>query len=138
MNVKKLLASHYSLSWRIMNAERDIEQMREMATAIGSFDYTRTPVKNTPRQGAKYESIIERLADKQAKLRGDIEKWMVQRDQVEALIDGIDNERQRNVMYMRYCLYMRYEQIAKETHYSVDHVYALHRKALRMLTVNNS
>lgn len=130
MNPKTLLSKHYSLGRRIMWAERDIAQLRELATAIGSFDYSKDRVKSSLPQGARYERIVEEIADKREKLEADIERWLSERDQIETFIDWVEDERQREVLYMRYILHMKYELIAKELHYSIDNVFYLHRKGL--------
>ena len=113
-----------------MWAERDIAQLRELATAIGSFDYSKDRVKSSSPQGARYERIVEEIADKREKLEADIERWLSERDQIETFIDWVEDERQREVLYMRYILHMKYELIAKELHYSIDNVFYLHRKGL--------
>ena len=130
MNPKTLLSKHYSLGRRIMWAERDIAQLMELATAIGSFDYSKDRVKSSPQQGARYEHIVERIAEKRDKLEADIDKWLEEREQVEIIVDAVKDDRQREVLYMRYILHMKYELIAKELHYSIDNVFYLHRKGL--------
>ena len=56
---------------------------------------------------------------------------MNERNQVEAIIELVTDERQHEVLYMRYILHMKYELIARELHYSIDHVFYLHKKGLQ-------
>lgn len=133
MNIKQTLAQYYALGNRIMDAEQDIKQMQEMATAIGSFDYTKPRVRSSPSPGASYEKIVEMLADKQAKLQNDVDQWIQQRGEIEMLIDLVENETQRDVLYKRYILHWRYEMIADVMHYNIETVFYYHRKAIRAI-----
>lgn len=130
MNSAKLLHQHYALGTKIMLAEREIADLREKATAIGSFDYAKDRVKSSSPMGARYERLIERLVDRQAKLTDLMAEWMEQREAVADLIDLVEDTNQHEVLYFWYVLHLNAEQIAREMHYTPTNIYLLRRKGL--------
>lgn len=130
MNSAKILHQHYALGTKIMLAEREIADLREKATAIGSFDYAKDRVKSSSPMGARYERLIERLVDRQAKLTSLMNEWMEQRDEVARLVDLVTDTKQHEVIYLWYIIHLSAEQIAREMHYTPTNIYLLRRKGL--------
>lgn len=133
MKSTALLHQHYALGTKIMEAEREIEDLRQKATVIGSFDYTRDRVKSSPQQGARYERLVEKLVDRQNKLSDLMDEWLDQQTEVVEMIDLVDNVNQHQVLYLWYIIHLTAEQIAKEMHYTPTNIYILRRKGLQKI-----
>ena len=133
MKSTALLHQHYALGTKIMEAEREIEDLRQKATVIGSFDYTRDRVKSSPQQGARYERLVEKLVDRQNKLSDLMDEWLDQQTEVVEMIDMVDNVNQHQVLYLWYIIHLTAEQIAKEMHYTPTNIYILRRKGLQKI-----
>lgn len=138
MKSTALLHQHYALTVKIMLAEKELADLREKATAIGSFDYAKDRVKSSGSASARYEKLIEKLVDRENQLADLMEQWMNQKDDVVALIDLINTDtpegtNQHEVLYLWYVIHLNAKQIAGEMGYTDANIYALRQKGLRKI-----
>lgn len=73
---------------------------------------------------ARLDELAEQLSEARA-------RYLAETRAVEAMIDGLGDE--RIVLTMRYLCGMRWEEIADALHYSADRVYQLHRIGIKKL-----
>ena len=50
------------------------------------------------------------------------------------MIENIENFNHRRLLELRYLNFKKWDEIAKQLDYGVDHIYTMHRKALKILS----
>lgn len=132
--VKEIFGSFYKLEMEKKQLQRQMEELSESMTCIGSAtDYSRTRVKSSLPDGAKFEGIMIRLQEKRAELVNKIIQLEEKQKQIETMIESLENPNERVVMRYRYIIGLKFEDIAKEMDYSVERIYYIHREALNKL-----
>lgn len=128
METKEYLQAYAKYSTNIYIYEQEIKAAQEQLKGLPEFP----PQDITHR--AQYELIM--LLHKHIKeCSRRLEKARQACEQIEALINGLEDPRQRTILQMRYIQQPpeTWEQIAEKTNYSVEHCHNLHRQALKKL-----
>lgn len=138
MNAKTILNQHRALDDRIKSAEKEIADLREKATAIGSFDYSKDRVKTSATMGARYERLVEKLIDTENQIAQMMEEWAAQREEVARLIDTVntdtpDGVNQQKVLRLFYVNHLPIGEIAEEMGYCDANIYVLRSKGLNQI-----
>ncbi|MCQ2530296.1 MAG: DUF1492 domain-containing protein [Lachnospiraceae bacterium] len=137
--VKEIFEDFYKLEMEKKQLLRQMEELRESMTCIGSSsDFSKIRVKTSPPEGARYEELMFKLEEKRAELVKKIMQLEEKQKQIELLIESLENPSERVVMRYRYILGLKFEDIAKEMDYSVQHVYYIHKEAIEKIRVNKS
>lgn len=133
MTAKQYLRKMFYFHRTILAKQKLIEEMRLLAESTGAIRYDKDRVITSLPQGAGYEDKVAALVDMEHKLLEDIteltEMFGVGMQMIESLDDPVD----RLILVMRYINHMRWEDIATELNYSVDHIYYKHRHALKKI-----
>ena len=121
------------LQSEINDLERKIELMRG---ALGNI----VPLRDGQPRARGLESRIEVMTIEIAEQAAELEKLKARRELAKAkIVSGICaaelNEAERSVIWRRYVACMRFRDIGFELSYSEQHVFYLHRHALRKLIV---
>lgn len=130
MTVKEFLRSVRSQDNLLRAYEQELEDLRRRAYSISS-----------PRLGDKIQAnhlvtldeIVAKIEQQAAKVNAAWDELIDKRDQAKALINKVDDESIRCVLYRYYILIQTWEQIAVEMNYTIRWVYKLHGKALQDL-----
>ena len=130
MTVKELLRSVREQDSLLRAYEQELEDLRRRAYNISS-----------PKLGDKIQSnhlatldeIVAKIEQQAAKVNAAWDELIDKRNQAKALINKVDDESIRCVLYRYYILIQTWEQIAVEMNYTIRWVYKLHGKALQDL-----
>ena len=130
MTVKEFLRSVREQDRLLRAYEQELENLRRRAYNISS-----------PRLGDKIQSnhlatldeIVDKLDSQIEKVNAAWDALIDKRDQAKTLIDKVDDESARCVLYRYYILGKTWEQIAVEMNYTIRWIYKLHGKALQDL-----
>lgn len=126
--VKDYLNRPYRLKRRIEAKEAHLDELRTQAEKV-------TPVLNGMPRGSGPSSNVERIAVMIADLSSEIDENIAELHDatmsVKATIDSLGDDRIAQVMTYRYLAFLSWSEIAKRTHYSMDWLFALNRKAFR-------
>ena len=137
--VKQIFGSFYKLEMEKKQLQRQIDELKESMTCIGSTsDFSKVRVKTSSPDGARFEEIMFKLEEKRRLLVDKIIQLEEKQKEIERMIDTLEEQNERVVLRYRYLLGMKFEDIAQEMGYSADHIYYIHREAIKKLTVNNS
>ena len=125
------------------NTHLAVESRLEQIARLQSLATKATTVMNgVPTAGTSAGSVIEtrigEVQEQSALLAEEISRMVDARNEVAEAIARITNPDERCLLELRYLCHYSWEQIAKILTFSVDHVFTLHRQALKNLTVNNS
>ncbi|MBR4384068.1 MAG: sigma-70 family RNA polymerase sigma factor [Selenomonadaceae bacterium] len=125
------------------NTHLAVESRLEQIARLQSLATKATTVMNgVPTAGTSAGSVIEtrigEVQEQSALLAEEISRMVDARNEVAEAIARVTNPDERCLLELRYLCHYSWEQIAKILTFSVDHVFTLHRQALKNLTVNNS
>lgn len=132
MTTKQYLQQIYQIHRRVMRLQAQREQIRAELYSIGSpsgkmdADKVQTSMSgdNMLRLVAKVDEIERRIV---SAINGMLEK----QQKIIGEIEQIPNEKQRDLLFQRYVLFRKWEQIAVDMDVSVRYVYMLHGTALK-------
>lgn len=130
MTVKEFLRSVREQDRLLRAYEQELEDLRHRAYNISS-----------PKLGDKIQSnhlatldeIVDKLDSQIEKVNAAWDELIDKRDKAKALIDKVEDESGRCVLYRYYILGQTWELIAVETNYTIRWVYKLHGKTLQDL-----
>jgi len=135
--VKEALNS-YRIAKRDMRAALEaIKELEELSTATGSMAPKEVMVKTSLPLSARFEAIIEDKADLENIIAQERAYLEEAKETTLSMIELAGNRQQRRVLMCRYIHDMRFEQIARIMKYSTDHIYTMHRKAIKVIKDNS-
>ncbi len=110
---------------------KEVEDLKAVSTAIGSFDYSGDRVQTSPKGDAPYVSTINKIVDLQREIERELDQFIHERHEIINRIHELSNPRYVQLLYMRYVEYKSFEEIACKMGYCYDHILRLHRYALK-------
>lgn len=137
MTAKQYLRKMFYFHRTIIAKQKQIEELRLLAESTGAIRYDKDRVITSLPQAAGYEDKVAALVDMEHKLLEDIQELTEMYNEGWKMIDSLEDPMDRLILVMRYINHMRWEEIALELNYSVDHIYYRHRHALKKIRVNS-
>lgn len=137
MTAKQYLRKMFYFHRTIIAKQKQIEELRLLAESTGAIRYDKDRVITSLPQAAGYEDKVAALVDMEHKLLEDIEELTGMYNEGWKMIDSLEDPVDRLILVMRYINHMRWEEIALELNYSVDHIYYRHRHALKKIKINS-
>jgi len=131
---KEALNEYRSLVKAYDDVLRIISELEDKATATGSPTPRADKVLSSLPQSARYEDDIINKADLEQVLAESVKDIQDARQRVEQLIALAPTPTQRRLLNCRYILGMQFITIAKVLRYSEDHVFTIHRKAIKAIS----
>lgn len=127
----KRLTALVILEQKIRRAEIELEEFYSLIGGLTAIRYDKDRVQTS------LEDVLgnnmAKLDQMQRTLDGLRSKVPLTLESVTALINRVEDENQKTVLYCRYVKRIKFEQIASEMGYGVDNIYCLHRKGIREL-----
>lgn len=128
-SAKEYLVQLLILKKRIARAKQELAEVRELALCIGSFDYSKDPVK-TSKKGDNIEKSVIKIDEAERKLSRLICEYLETAGVIRRQIERIENETFKELLLMRYADGLKLEEISVKLGYSYNHVRHLHGLAL--------
>ena len=129
MTTKEYLSRAYYLDMRIRSKAMQIAELETLATKVNA---ALSPIKvQTSKDNHKMESTVIKMTEYQEELNNYMKKLIQVKRETKEIIDTVTNDEYRVLLELRYLSSMRWEEIAVEMNYSIDHVFRLHRRALK-------
>ena len=134
MTVKEYLSQSYRLEHRIELCRLEIEQLRELVTAIRSagFEEHYNATRNTSSQ---FEKILMKIMEMEEKEGIMLETLLTFKEELKSIINSIENKDERLVLYYRYCYCMMWTQIADKLGWDARTIKRWHNKALTKISL---
>jgi hypothetical protein len=100
-----------------------------------------TPVYSSQPKGGgsirgNTESIIAKIVDLEKEIDADIDRLISIRDNIKAIIEAVEDDRERLLLQYRYLDGKTFEKIAVEMNYSWRQIHRLHSQALTNLKMS--
>lgn len=126
---KRYLSQISRLDRQIQNKLSEIYQLKTMACSVTvSNDGER--VQTTAKKDRLEETIVK-IVDLENETNKMVDNFVSKRKYIIEQIDNVENEDYYHILSMRYVGRKTFEDIAKNTHWSLRKVFNLHREALQ-------
>ena len=134
MTAKEYLRQAYIIDRKI---KLDTEKLEAARSALygKTVRYDRDGSKSVP-HGNGTENAVLRVLELEERFDKEIDRLTEKRQEIEQAVNAVPDEVQREVLTRRYLLYQKWEVIAKDMNYSVQHIFRLHSLALKKMRVN--
>lgn len=133
MTTKEYLSQAYRIDQRINSKLEQIVSLRELATKATST------LSDTPPSGSRnvhsMEGIIVKMVDLENEINKDIDTLVDLKREFVFIIKKINNPEYQTLLELRYLCFKTWEQIAVEMGYSLQHIFRIHDKALRNISI---
>ena len=131
MQAKEFLKKIIQIDMLIDSKLEQITELRSRLTSIGcATDNERV---QTSLKGDKITDTIAKIMELEELVNDDIDKLTEYKLQARELIEGLENNVEKIVLYKRYFECKPFEQIAMECNYSWRQTHRIHGNALRNL-----
>ena len=129
MDTKQYLEQIHRLDKQIQNKLSEIYQLKTMACSVSvsnDSERVQTSVRND-----KLEKVVAKSVDMERETDSLVDTFIEKRNHIINQIDKIENTDYYHILSMRYVGNNTFEEIAKNTNWSIRKVFSLHGKALQ-------
>lgn len=131
MTTKQYLQQIYQIHRRVMRLQAQREQIRAELYSIGSPSGKMDADKvQTSLSGDTMLRLIAKVDEVERGIVAEVEELLELQHRITREIEQLPNEQQRDVLFQRYVLFKKWEQIAVDMNYTIRRVYQLHGEAL--------
>lgn len=113
----------------VVNLQREKENIRQLMYSIGGGGMGGERVQ-TSRNNDKFGTLYGRIDEKERQIDEKIIKLVEFKLKVSGEINGLDDARYINLLYMRYIDSCSWDEIAEDMEYSTRYILKLHGEAL--------
>lgn len=110
-----------------------LQDLKQLITAVNGISYNEKV--QTSKQGDAAFKVVDKIIDLENEINNDIDELVNLKTDITHCIDCIDEPEYRLVLTLRYINLHQWDYIADYMHYSLNHIYRLHRQALSKLVV---
>ncbi len=134
MEDKKITAKEYlgqvrHMEMQIRDLQDEIKRLKELAVGISALNCDEKVLSSVSQD--KMANTVCEIDEKVRELDEKIKEFTAIRGQVMSTIHKMQNIEYEQILYKRYCLMKKWEEIALEMNYSYQWVCKLHGRALK-------
>ena len=129
MTAKAYLSQIERLGLMIWQREEERDELRH-SHGISGIDYSKPAVQSSPKGGAGYERIVERLAEMDVEIERLIGEYAETKHRMIGEIQSLPRKNHVEVLYKRYVECKSLDRIAREMEYSYEWVRHVHGRVL--------
>ena len=132
MTAKEYLDQAYRLDQRINSKLEQVLSLRELTTKATAT------MSDMPGGGSRnvyrMQEIIGKIVDLENEINADIDALVDLKREMVATIKAVTDPECQTLLELRFLCFKTWEQIAVEMNYSIQHIYRLRDKALKIVT----
>lgn len=129
MTAKQYLSQVRRIDIKINNEINEMSELLLLATKI-TPNNTEERVQSSG-NGDKVGDGASKIADLRFQINEDIDQLLIKKEEVKNIIDKVDDDNCYDLLYKRYILYEKWEQIAVEMDYTTMGIWKMHGRALK-------
>ena len=134
MSPKEYLSQAYRIDQRINSKLEQIVSLRGLAAKATST------LSDMPSSGTRniysMECIIAKMVDLEIEINQDIDSLVELKCKIVSIIKQIQNTEYQTLLELRYLCFKTWEQIAVDMGYSSQHIFRLHDKAVKEISIS--
>ena len=128
MSTKDYLSQAYRIDQRINSKLAQVMSLRDLlGKATGTL--SGAPKAATPNPHSM-EDTIAKMVDLENEINEDIDALVDLKAEIMRRIKHVENTEYQTILELRYLCFKRWEEIAVEMNFSLQHLYRLHEKAV--------
>lgn len=131
MKAKEYLEQLRVLDRLINNKQQELEKLETLATKVTSYN-SGDRVQASGNQDKMADTVIKIIELKQ-EINADIDRLVDMKAEIIPVIDSVQDADMIDVLYKRYILFKKWEEIALEMHYTFRWVLKIHGRALQKI-----
>ncbi len=132
MTAKEYLGQAYRLDQRINSKLEQIRSLRDLTTKATAT------MSDMPFSGSRnvyrMQDIISKIVDLENEINRDIDALVDLKREMVTTIKAVTDPECQTLLELRFLCFKTWEQIAVEMDYSIQHIYRLRDRALKMIT----
>ncbi len=134
MTAKEYLGQAYRLDEKINAEQREIDNLRRLATSISSPKLGDKVTTNHPTE-APFVKYINALVDLEKDITEKIDRLVALRVDISRVINSVPDDNERLVLHMRYLDGYNWNQIAEELSAGISSVRRWHSRGLQHIKI---
>lgn len=131
MTAKEYLQQLYRMDVIINQRIQEKADLRARLLSICSFDYEKERVQTSLPSGARYENQVIKMIEVENEIDCLVDDYVDLKHKIIGQLHGLNNADQIKVLYKRYVLGEKFEQIAVDLNFSIRNVYTVHGHGLQ-------
>jgi len=131
MNAKEYLNQAHRLDQRINSKLEQVASLRDLTTKA-TATMTDMPGSASPNVH-RAQDIIGKIIDLESDINADIDRLVDLKREMVTVIKSVENLEYQTLLELRYLCFKTWEQIAVDMGYSIQHIYRLRDKALKLV-----
>jgi hypothetical protein len=128
MRAKEFMSQALYIDQRINSKIEQIMSLRELA-GKASATLTNTKVSGT-RNVHRMEDAIVKMAELEEEINAEVEVLVELKREISRVVSRVENPACQTLLSLRYLCFKRWEQIAEDMSYSIQHTHRIHGTAL--------
>lgn len=132
MTAKEYLGQAYRLDQRINSKLEQVLSLRDLTTKATAT------MSDMPGGGSrnvyKMQDIIGKIVDLENEINADIDQLVELKREMVSVIKAVSDPECQTLLELRFLCFKTWEQIAVEMNYSIQHIYRLRDKSLKMIS----
>ena len=136
MNVKEFLSQLHFIDQRINCKFEQVQKLRALATK-GSATLSDINISQS-KKTQKMESTVLKIISLENEINKDINELIDLKQKISSMIKQVGNFECQVLLELRYLNLKTWAQIASEMGYSLQHIFKIHRKALKSIKIPES
>lgn len=138
MTIKEYLSRYRKMNDEINSLCADLSQLRAMLYQTRGGQLDGMPHGRKYKTGANYEAIVDKIADAEEEINKKIDTAVDIRNEISAVIGGIEDDTLRQLLRYRYICCYTWEQTAAAINKSYQWTWVLHDRALKKIKTVDS
>ena len=131
MTIKEYLSQAYHLDQRINSKIEQLKRWQDLAIKATS---TLSKTSSCSYENShKMEDNMVKIIDLKNEINNDSDRLIDLKKDIMALIKAVKNPEYQTLLELRYLCFKKWEQIAVEMDYSIQHIFRIHNKALEKI-----
>ena len=128
MTTKEYLSQAYRIDQRI---DSKLEQVLSLRALLGKATATLTDApRSATLDSRSMEEVVAKMVDLETEINEDIDTLVDLKQEITRVVKSVENPEYQTLLEMRYLCFRRWEEIAIELNYSMQHAFRVHERAL--------
>ena len=133
MNAKEYLNRVFKLQQKLKSMHLRAEEYERLAASVPGQNYEAVRVDGTRSLEAPFVKWICKLSDLEAKIKETEAELEKVKAEVVATIEGLDDEREKDVLMLRYVSCMTWDEICEKLYLSERSAFRFHSEGLKKI-----
>lgn len=133
MNTKEYLQQVYWLNKLIESDIREQEELKRRRISLETPSLESASSVGGKIFDAKYTYVVDKIIDLEKKINEEIDRYIDLKEEIRMAIDKVVDRDEQVILKSRYLNFMKWTDIANFMNYSPQHVFRLHKDALKKI-----